>query len=62
MSRCRYLVKNKNVPLADGKIHTTYACNNRKCDKYLRYSIGKASICGNCLLHEKKKENEHDGE
>lgn len=56
MSRCKYLVMNKNIPLADGKIHTTYACNNNKCKDYLRYSIGKASICNNCLLHEKKTE------
>lgn len=53
MSRCKYLAKNKNVCLADGKMHTTYACNNKKCKDYLRYSIGKASVCSNCLLYEK---------
>lgn len=58
MNRCKYLVKNKNVYLADGKMHTTFACNNKQCNNYLRYSIGKASICDNCLLHEREKANE----
>lgn len=31
MFRCKYLVKNKNVYLADGKNQNTFTCNNEKC-------------------------------
>lgn len=53
VSRCKHLVQNNNVYLADGKTHTTFACNNKKCKEYLRFSVGKASICINCISHTK---------
>lgn len=56
--RCAYLEKKEFLSNEDRHIHTACICRNKKCAKYKTFSLDKAYICGNCLLHAKEREEQ----